>query len=365
MSHHMDNMGGDGLESVLGQQCFLLWHGVHLCEFELELHNVGAEITVSYGEGFTAVGWAVVGRLHHVRLTVTIPGPGGVVVAGVLVTVGVALALAVVGAVDPGQPTLADGQQVIDHTTVAIGRESVYDPVWVGGRGCMMSLLGCVPADLIFWLRCATVDCLWWRWQQSPRGQGHDITRHGLAISWIPGDLLRPHSSRRNLQVCVRLGRELTRPWRRESYDFPPLVTVPVGHFGESEANLFHLGGHQLHGTYSRAGTPQFIYQDGIGSVRFFRGKNRIVSDRAGGGLCRDGRCGVDHVQCSPVNIEPLGVVSPVHTGDVTAVHRFSVVPHSIQGRLDTDAAGGRTGLCSSHNGLGNHSVARLVYLSE
>lgn len=184
MSHHMHNMGpgGDPTDptGMLGQQRFLPWHRVYLYQFEQKLQSVHPEITIPYWDWTTPVEQTIPGWLQNVTPTVNIPrpGPGQVTVTRAPGTMGFDLASVVAGTVDPNLLALATVQQATDYTTFATGLESLHNlvHVWVGGQRGTMSFLDRSPADPIFWLHHANIDRLWWQWQQSPQGHGHNPT---------------------------------------------------------------------------------------------------------------------------------------------------------------------------------------------
>lgn len=112
------------------------------------------------------------------------------------------------------------------------------------------------------------------------------------------------------------------------------------------QPNLYHLGGHDLHVTYSRSslnGQPQFIYQDRTQS-KTFRGTDQIETVEVGSlgeivsvTISQTVDLGSTTFSLLVPFINLLGHTNlPVHTEGITTMHRTSLAPPLNQGQRET-----------------------------
>jgi hypothetical protein len=174
MSHTMHNMPGDPT-SALGQQRFLPWHRVYLYQLEQQLQNFDPDVTIPYWDWTKAEEQKIPRWLQGVTLTVavTMPDPGMGLEA--VIPVSVIRAPLTQEILHQTVSSIDEVMLATTYTDFATRLENIHNGVhaWVGGT---MNDLLTAPADPIFWMHHANIDRLWWKWQQSHKGQDPDVT---------------------------------------------------------------------------------------------------------------------------------------------------------------------------------------------
>jgi len=185
MSHDMHNMPMPPMDptGAIGQQRFLPWHRVYLYVLEQRLRQIHPTVTIPYWDWTQPQEQHVPGWLVGLTPTVLIPAPGpGTVTVTRHPGTQAQLASDVAG--------IGGVEAATTYSTFATGLETIHDRVhvWVGGATGTMSFLDRAPADPMFWMHHANIDRLWWKWQQSPQGQGKNPTLaapHDIMDPWL------------------------------------------------------------------------------------------------------------------------------------------------------------------------------------
>jgi tyrosinase len=147
---------------AIGQQRFSPWHRVYLHMFEQALQVVHPDVTIPNWDWTKSAEESIPPWLQSVTPTITTPMQGTIVVSRAPgPSSWLASAASGVGTV----------VQLNDYTSFATQLEGIHDlvHVWVGGT---MGSIPTAPADPLFWMNHANVDCLWWQWQTSSNGEG-------------------------------------------------------------------------------------------------------------------------------------------------------------------------------------------------
>lgn len=163
------------MHSQHGTQRFLPWHRVFLLQLENALRNIHPDVAIPYWDWTKQQEQTFPSWLQNV--TPTVNTPNGTI--SVTRAPGSSADLATYAS---NIPSVLQLTTFSDFTQQLEGVHNMVH-VWVGGS---MSFIHTAPADPIFWMHHANIDRLWWKWYQSPSGQGKNPNLSGLAAIMDP-----------------------------------------------------------------------------------------------------------------------------------------------------------------------------------